>query len=340
MAREVPAYKKFLQQSGVRASDIRTLDDLCKVPPIDKNNYLRASNYNDLFWNGSLRFSHILTSTSGSTGEPFYFARSHAVDEQSALVHERFLLQSSLQKTRPTLVIVCFGMGVWIGGLITYQAFELLGKRGHPVSIITPGINKTEILKILRRLAPRYDQVILAGYPPFIKDVIDAAIEDGIDMAGRRMGIILAAEAFSERFRDYIATKTGIKNVYTDIMNIYGSADLGTMAAETPLSILVRRIAKEDDVLFASLFGQITKTPTLAQFDPSVTCFEEHDGQLFVSGDSAMPLVRYAIGDNGGVLSFSEIASQCKARGVDLRKKNARGGNTGIECQHALCIHI
>lgn len=319
-ARDVPAYKHYLKANGIKPDRIESAADLKQVPPIDKKNYLRAYPYKDLFWGGTLSTSHVMTSTSGSTGDPFYFARSHAVDEQSALVHERFFLHSSLSKTKPTLVIVCFGMGVWIGGLITYQAFQMLGKRGHPISVITPGINKAEIFKILRLLAPQYEQIILAGYPPFIKDILDEAGEAGIAMERYRMAMVFAAEAFSEHFRDYIAQKAHIRSPLTDTMNIYGSADLGTMAAETSLSISIRRLAGEDPALFAGIFGSTSKTPTLAQFIPSFTTFEEDGGDLFVTGDSAMPLVRYAIGDRGGVLAFEDMERITATHGVDIQK--------------------
>ncbi|MDR3571344.1 MAG: hypothetical protein P4L81_04050 [Candidatus Pacebacteria bacterium] len=321
MAAEVPAYKKFLKSRSIVAATIKNDAELDRVPVMSKDSYLRAYPYKELFWGGTLAVPHVMTSTSGSTGKPFYFARSFTVDEQSALIHERFFLQSSLSKSKPTLIIVCFGMGVWIGGLLTYQAFQLLGRRGHPISVITPGINKSEILKALEQLAPNYDQVILAGYPPFIKDVIDDAIATGISLSKYKFGIVFAAEAFTEQFRDYVIAKTNIKNPLTDTMNIYGSADLGTMAAETPLSILIRRIAAEKPALFKALFGDISKTPTLAQYTSEFTHFECVDGQLYVTGDSAMPLCRYSIGDNGGVFSFKQITDIFENHGIDLEKK-------------------
>ncbi len=324
MAREVPAYKKFLKDNGIKLSTIVTTDDLQKVPAISKSNYLRSNKYRDLFWDSQLNISHILTSTSGSTGEPFYFARSHKVDEHSALIHERFFLQSSFSKSQATLVIVCFGMGVWIGGLITYQAFQMLAKRGHPISVITPGINKAEILKILSKLAPSYNQIILAGYPPFLKDIIDEAIEQGISFEKKRVGLVFAAEAFTEKFRDYVTKKAHVKNPLTDTINIYGSADLGTMAFETPLSILIRRLALEHPALFEALFGNIVKTPTFAQFIPTFASFEEVGGQLLVSADSAMPLFKYAIGDSGGVRSYSEINTLFRVHGIDLEREMHR----------------
>ncbi len=321
MAAEVPAYKKFLKNAGTRAADIKTDHDLLRIPLTSKDNYLRPAKYADLFWGGSLATPHVLTSTSGSTGEPFFFGRSPTIDEQSALIHERFFLQTSLSKTESTLVIICFGMGIWIGGLLTYQAFELMSKRGHPISIITPGINRTEILKILRKLAPSYKQIILTGYPPFIKDVLDGAAEAGISLKNHKVAILFAAEAFTEQFRDYVVKKANIKNPLTDTMNVYGSADVGTMAFETPLSIRVRQIAIQKPEIFKTLFGDISKTPTLAQNIPAYTAFEQHEGQLLLSADSAMPLMRYAIGDNGGVYTFAEIERIMADHGVDLLKE-------------------
>ncbi|HUO50753.1 MAG TPA: hypothetical protein VMU25_04295 [Candidatus Paceibacterota bacterium] len=321
MVADVPAYKKFLESNSVAAETIEKISDIERIPVMSKNSYLREYPYKDLFWGGTLAVPHIMTSTSGSTGKPFYFARSFSVDEQSAFIHERFFMQSSLSKTKSTLVIVCFGMGVWIGGLITYQAFQTLGKKGYPISVITPGINKNEILKALQQLAPHYDQIILAGYPPFIKDVLDDTEAAGISFAQHRIAIVFAAEAFIEQFRDYVASKTGIQNVLTDTMNIYGSADLGTMAAETPLSILIRRLAAKKPEIFKEIFGNISKTPTLAQYIPEYTNFEAVDGQLLVTGDSAMPLCRYAIGDHGAVLSFSQIKDIFSQHGIDLQKE-------------------
>ncbi|MHB8710095.1 MAG: phenylacetate--CoA ligase family protein [Minisyncoccota bacterium] len=326
MALDVPAYRNFLRASGVKRDTIRTAENLSSVPAITKKNYLKKNPFSDLFWHGSMRSPHVLTATSGSTGKPTYFARSHEVDEHSSLIHELIFRSSSLKKDESTLVIICFGMGVWIGGLITYQAFELLGRRGYPVSILTPGINKAEILKAFTDLAPQYKQIILAGYPPFLKDVIDEAVAQGISFNKHRVKLLFAAEAFTENFRDHVADKVGIKNPLTDAINIYGSADIGTMAFETPISILARRLALKDKKLFADIFGGTTKTPTLAQYVPEFVSFEAPNGEILLSGDSALPLMRYSIGDHGGVYTFRELVDRYKTHGIDLLKEAQAAG--------------
>ncbi|HVW82508.1 MAG TPA: hypothetical protein VHC68_00980 [Candidatus Paceibacterota bacterium] len=310
----------------MKPDHIHTSDDLSLVPAVTKTNYLRINELKDLSWKGSTRAPSVLTSTSGSTGKPTYFARSHMVDEHSSYIHEMLFRASSLKATESTLVIVCFGMGVWIGGLITYQAFELMARRGYPFSIITPGINKAEIIKALKDLAPQYEQLILTGYPPFLKDVIDEAVAQGISFDRHRVKLLFAAEAFTEHFREHVGKRANVGNLLTDAINIYGSADLGTMAFETPLSILARRLATRNTKLFADLFRGTTKTPTLAQFIPDFVSFEAPNGEILVTGESSLPLMRYSIGDHGGVYTFTELLERFAAHGIDLKKEAKAAG--------------
>jgi phenylacetate-CoA ligase len=321
-ARRVPAYKDFLKKNRVDHSKIKTIGDFEAVPPVSKKEYLRKYPMEDLCWDGTLKKQFVFTSTSGSTGEPFYFPRDARLDWESSIIHQLFLENSSRGSAEPTLVLVCFGMGVWIGGVLTYKAIEIAAKRGnYPVSILTPGISKDEIFKALKLLAPRYKQVILAGYPPFIKDVLDEAPEHHIDLRKLNVRVLFAAEAFSETFRDYVAEHTNMKNIFRDTMNVYGTADIGTMAYETPGAILIRRLAMKRKDVFEKLFTAIQKTPTLTQYNPLFTNFEAVDGEIFITGDNAMPLVRYAIGDNGGVYSFSELEHALGQTGFHLRSE-------------------
>lgn len=326
ISQNVPAYQAFLREQKVNPASLRGSRGVATVPPVTKKNYLHIHSFTDLFRSGTLRLPQVLTSTSGSTGRPTFFARSHKVDDHSSFIHELIYRTGSLDPRASTLVVVCFGMGVWIGGVITYQAFERMGRRGYPISVITPGINKHEILKILTDLAPQYEQLVLAGYPPFLKDVIDDAVASGIDFHSRPTQLLFAAEAFTEGFRDYLGNTVGVKNILTDAVNIYGSADIGTMAFETPIAILARRLAMRQPKLFEELFKGTEKTPTLAQFVPDFVNFEAPNGDIMISGDSAIPLFRYAIGDRGGVYTFTQLTDLFSEHGVDLLREVKREG--------------
>lgn len=323
-ASEVPAYKDFLKKQKLDPVKINTCEDFRLVPPMDKKNHLRNYPLHALCWNGTVNRQFVFTSTSGSTGDPFYFPRSARLDWEASIAHELFIGNSSYGTKEATLILVCFGMGVWIGGILTYKAFEMASARGnYPVSILTPGINKEEIFKALNLLAPHYRQVVLVGYPPFIKDIIDEAPGRGICLRDFHIRLFFAAESFSEAFRDYVAASTGIENGCLDTLNIYGSADIGTMAYETPGSIFIRRLAMKRRPIFEKLFGAIDKTPTLCQYNPLFVSFEAAEGEILITGDNAMPLVRYAIGDHGGIHSFSEVETTLREEGIDIRREAA-----------------
>lgn len=323
-ARRVPAYQDHLHRSGIDPSKVTSFEAFEDVPPISKRSYLRAYPLKDLCWDGTLSRPLVFGATSGTTGEPFYFPRSASLGWQSSWIHEMFLRHGSRGQPVPTLVLVCFGLGVWIAGLISYQGFEIAARRGRlPVSILTPGINKAEILNALRRLSPQFEQTILVGYPPFLKDVVDAATAEGIALADLRLRFSFAAEPFTEDFRDYLAQAAGSADPCLDTLNIYGSSDIGAMASETPLSIAIRRCATAGRAagapqLFEAIFGATGQTPTLAQFNPMFVTFEALAGELLVTGNSALPLVRYAIGDHGRVTSHGDMVTKLEHAGTSL----------------------
>ncbi len=325
-AKRVPAYKDFLKKHRVNPEKIKTLDDFAFVPPVTKADYLRAYPLEKLVWDGTLEKPIVFTSTSGSTGVPFYFPRENRLDWESSIVHEFFLNNSSRKRKGPILVIVGFGMGAWIGGLITYKALEIASRRGANICIITPGINKGEIFHALKDLAPQFSETILAGYPPFMKDIIDEAPGQSINLKRINLRLLFAAESFSENFRGYLAKAVGIQNVYRDTMNVYGTADIGTMAYETPASILVRRMALGNKKVFDSLFTDIHRTPTLAQYNPLFITFEAQGSNVLLTGDNTIPLIRYSIGDKGGVLNFPQIVDELARAKINFANEAKKAG--------------
>lgn len=325
-AKEIPAYRNFLQSKNLNPTHITSIHDFDKIPITSKKDYLQLAKHQDLVWPKEWAGPIWFCSTSGSTGEPYYFPRNKSLAEQASCMAEMFLQNSTYGNTN-TLVLMGFGMGVWIGGLITLNAFEIAAERMKmPVAFLPTGYNKAEVFKALKKLAPQFDQTILVGYPPFVKEVVDQAAGEGIELARLNMRLMFAAEAFTETFRNYVSKKAGISNPLVDTLNIYGTADVGAMAYETPLSILIRRLALEDPDLYKELFTQIEKTPTLAQYDPEFIEFEEHEGEILLTADAALPLIRYAIGDHGGVLSYNQIEKLLSAYEVDLEKEIKKAG--------------
>ncbi|MBI4094895.1 MAG: phenylacetate--CoA ligase family protein [Candidatus Liptonbacteria bacterium] len=326
-ARRVPAYKDFLRKHKINPSKIKTFKDFQFVPPVSKKNYLRKYPLEKLCWDGTLKKPLVWTSTSGSTGDPFYFPRGEQLDWEYSVMAEMFLRNSSYESGGPVLIMICFGMGIWIGGLITYQAFEMATRRAnYRASIVTPGINKPEIMNVLTRLAPQYKETIIVAYPPFLKDILDEATAKGINFRKLNVRLFSAAEAYTEKFREHITKKAGVKNLYLDTLNIYGTADIGAMAWETPISILIRRLAMRNVKFFNDVFGRIDKTPTLAQYNPLFISFEAVEGEIILTGNNALPLVRYSIGDHGGAFNFADVKEMLERHGVKLEKEGEKVG--------------
>lgn len=310
MSRRVPAYKDFLKKHKIRPEKINTIQDLQHLPSISKDAYLKKYPRELLCWDGTLAGGQLTFSlTSGSTGEPFYFPRTETQDLQYALTAELYLLENFQIHKKSTLYIVGFPMGAWIGGVFTYEALTTIARRGkYKLSVITPGIHKAEIIRAVANLGPYFDQVIIGSYGPFLKDVLDEGIRQGMNWKQYNIGLIFSAEGFSEEFRDYCAKHMGIKNMYQRTLNHYGTVDLGTMSHETPAAIYLRRLALGNPELYTQLFGQTRKLPTLTQYLPEMFYFEAMGNSLLCSANSGIPLVRYDLKDNGGIVRYDDAA--------------------------------
>ncbi|MBI5410849.1 MAG: hypothetical protein HZA21_02545, partial [Nitrospirae bacterium] len=327
MAKTVPAYQAQLRASGLGEKAIRSMEDFRQLPVLDKATYITKHSFEDLFPHRDVSGIATISSTSGSTGEPAYFPRGEAQDAGHDYVHELFLANQFEVVKKRTLCVVGFGLGIWIGGILWFKTVNRLAKKGYPISAAPVGPNVDTYLGVVSRFGRHYDQILLIGYPPFIKDVLDEGIRRGIDWGQYTVKILMAAEGFSEDFRDYLAKQAHLKNAVADTINIYGTVELGTMAHETALTNLIRKVALEHPRLYKDLFPCANRLPTLAQYHPYLTYFEEVNGEVLATGyGSSIPLVRYRFPDRGGVIPFDRMLELFRDHGLDLlelaRKSN------------------
>lgn len=320
--RTVPAYKKFLKKHKISPQSIKSVNDFKKLPIITKDNYLRKSHYLDLFPKEEFFHATTFSATSGSTGEPFYFPRGQMHDNEYQYLIEIFLKNQFEIDKKKTLAVMGFALGVWIGGIFTYKILNKISEKGYDFTVMPVGTNRDQFLSTIEKFGKHYDQIILMGYPPFIKDVLDEGKARNIDWKKYKIKVLTAAEGYSERFREYIAKETGVKNKFTDIVNMYGTVELGTMAYETAFCNLIRTIAAKKRKVFNELFGDASNMPTVAQFHPQIIHFEEVCGEIVASSfGSSIPLIRYSFSDLGGVIKFEDMISLLKEVGVDIEKE-------------------
>lgn len=310
----VPAYALFLKERGIHSDEIRSYADFLTVPAMDKASYLRAYPFADLF--PDRKIPPAVSASSGSSGRPFYWPRGDAQEEAGGKMHERIFRDIyGIAKDEPTLVIVCFSMGTWIAGAYTFAAMRWMSRAGWTISTITPSIEKEDAIAILRDFAPLFRRVVLAGYPPFLRDVVEEAIAQGVDIQALHPNLLFAGESFSEKWRDGMHRIVGQSNLFSGSASIYGTADAGAVGHETPVTVYLRReIAKRPSL--AERFNISSAVPTIVQYDPRRIFFEKMDGEFVFTTCSGIPLVRYAIHDTGELVSHNDMRAILLAEGL------------------------
>ena len=319
---DLPAYKDYLHKVKLKTRHIKTIDDFRELPLLTKADYLKKADYPQLFFPKTIPEITTVAATSGSTGEPFFFPRGEHQDDQYAYVAEIFLRnQFDIQK-KSSLILIGFGLGIWIGGIFTYKCFNKVAQKGYKMALVPAGSIPDTYLKSIKKFGHLYDQIILTGYPPFVKDIVDQGAEYDIDWSKYHVKVMTAAENFSEQYRDYLANKLHIKNIYRDIVNVYGTVELGTMAHETAFTTLIKRLALNKKELYEDLFLSDKQVPTLAQYYPHMVWLEETQGEVVGTGVGSMiPLVRYRFLDRGGVYSYESMLDIMKRHGIDIMKE-------------------
>ncbi|MEV0595416.1 phenylacetate--CoA ligase family protein [Nonomuraea cavernae] len=310
VATTVPAYSAFLAERGVDPARVSTLDDFRRLPLTTKDDYTRRYPLPQLCRGGVI--GDLIAVSSGSTGEPSFWPRTVADEQVVADRFEEVFRDWFDAGSRRTLAVVCFALGTWVGGLFTVACCRHLAGRGYPVTVVAPGSDKGEILRVVPELAPHFDQVVLLGYPPFLKNVVDS----GLPWSRWNVRLVTAGEVFSEEWRTLVAARAGIDDPVRGIASLYGTADAGVLGNETPLSVEIRRFLAGRPDTARELFGE-SRLPTLVQYDPRARFFEEHEGTLVFSGDNGIPLVRYHIGDEGGLVPYERMLEFVRLHGFD-----------------------
>lgn len=316
VAASVPAYHAFLAERAIDPAAIQTFEDFKQLPQTTKKTYQQRYPLADMCRDGRLESCDFIAVSSGSTGQPTCWPRFIADELAIATRFEQIFHDSFAADQRRTLAVVCFSLGTWVGGMFTANCARYLSSKGYPITVITPGNNKAEIFRVVQELGGAFEQIVLLGYPPFLKDVIDEGAARGIAWASYQVKLVMAGEVFSEEWRSLVGQRTGSASPCYDSASLYGTADAGVLANETPLSICIRRFLARNPAAARALFGE-ARMPTLAQYDPLSRFFEADERTLLFSGDNGIPLVRYNILDTGGVVPYERMLAFLAESGFD-----------------------
>ena len=292
-SKNVPAYKKFIK--GKKE----------KVPITSKETYIKKFKKDELVRKGDRPL--MIYASSGSSGVPTYWYNGERSEKIDGEVHKRIFENAfNIKKDEKTLVVVCLSMGLWIAGVYTMLASRYASKRGANITIITPGLEKANIFSVFKNIAPEFDTVILSGYPPFVPDIISGMKKSKIPFP-KNLKVLTGGDKHTEIWRNSIKNGIGGTIKDRDIINIYGSSDAAVLGYETPLSIFIRKKALENKELYKEFFGSSVLLPGLFQYDEKDIVFEEENGELIITKDGTIPLVRYNIHDTGKILNNKDI---------------------------------
>lgn len=321
-SQRVPAYKDFLKKHKINPLKIKTIKDFKQIPATNKKDYLKKYPLEKLCWDEKLDKNSVISVSSGSSGMPSFWPRGDDLEIETSIVFEMFSKDIFEVNKYSTLFINGFSMGIYIAGVVILNSALRTSQKGYPLSIMTPGINKDDILRIIKEIGDKFQQIIIAGYPPFIKDIIDQGEQDGFDWKKLKIKFLFAAEGFTEKWRDYIFRKVGAKDILKSSVNIYGSADASILGHETPISTAIRRMASNNQTLKNKLFGRADILPTFVQYNPLLKYFENFGKETLFSSFAGIPLIRYNIYDFGGVKNYKEIIEALnKEQKNNLNKK-------------------
>jgi phenylacetate-CoA ligase len=328
----VPAYRQFLARRQVNTGPVKTMEDFKNLPIMDKKNYLMGHSTEDLCLDGTLTGKYLIDSSSGYGGKQSFWPRLAAEDADYPMYMELSYRQFYQIDRRPTLMIITLILGTWIGGeKISWATRNIAINKKNNLTVMTPGMNLDETIGIVERFGNLYDQVVLVGYPPFVKRIIDEGAARGIDWKKINLKLGLGGESYSEEWRDYTGKKIGLQE--NDLLGIaggYGAADLGmSVGREYPLSVLIRKLAYNDEALARDLFGQWKPLPSFCQYNPSTFFIEEIDGELIFTAMAGIPVLRYNIHDRGGILPFEKALEILSHHGYKPLEKLAAYGCQG-----------
>lgn len=207
---DTPFYRSRLQELDIAPGDIRTIDDITRLPFTTKDD-LRANYPYGLF---AVPMSDIvrLHASSGTTGRPTVVGYTRRDLSVWAEMIARCL--SAYGATHNDIFSVAYGYGLFTGGLGLHYGVEHIGATVVPMS----SGNTAKQIQLMRDFGP----TALACTPSYALYLADTMKASKIDRRDFRLRIgIFGAEPWTENMRREIEAKLGI-----DAFNIYGLSEI------------------------------------------------------------------------------------------------------------------
>lgn len=267
-----PFYHRRMEEIGVHPDDIRSLDDVPRLPFMYKSD-LRDTYPDRLFTaeQEELVRYHV---SSGTTGKPTVVGYTRGDLDRWTMSLARALTSCGIG--RGDVLQVSYGYGLFTGGLGLHYGAEAVGATVLPTSVGNTE-RQVELMQDLRVTA-------IACTPSYLLHIGEVAEQMGVDVRRdtRLRSAILGAEPWSEQMRDRIQDWLGIR-----AYDIYGTSELsGPMFTEC---LEQNGIHVWGDIAYTEIIDPETEEP----LPPG----EEGELVITILQKEALPIIRYRIGD-------------------------------------------
>ncbi len=206
----VALFRGRMLDLGLKPDDIRSLDDLPKLPFMVKKD-LRDTYPFGLF---AVPMSEIvrLHASSGTTGKPIVVAYTKADLDVWRQVMGRSLAAAGI--SRNDIVQISYGYGLFTGGLGAHDGAEALGASVVPAS----GGNTRRQVMLLRDFGVN----AICCTPSYFLHMIDQADTEGIDLRELPLRVgVFGAEPWTQGMRERMEQRSGI-----EAFDIYGLSEI------------------------------------------------------------------------------------------------------------------
>lgn len=323
----IPAYRAVLDAHGVDPATIKDFDDFQTLPLIDKESYVMPNRerFEDMCVGGTLDHCHAIARSSGTTGQPVYWPRTVRQELSAQRGLESMWVNFFGIDDLSTLVLICFDMGMWTGGELAADLTREMAKKDRVMMVATPGSDLDETLAAVRHTSHKFQQTLIVGYPPFLRQLLERGEREGIAWKDLNVSMMAGGEGFGEVWRTYMLRRLGKEDTPTAVLGVFGSTEGLMIGLETSLSIFLRRLLEEDAALRRDIYGGETDAYALVQHSPMGSYLEIIDGEMVMTSGGATPLIRYNSHDKGGTIPFERVMGILADHGYDRERLSREG---------------
>jgi phenylacetate-CoA ligase len=206
----VPFYKESFCRAKVKSADVRSLDDLQRLPFTTKQD-MRDSYPYGLFA-APLEEIVRIHASSGTTGKPTVVGYTHKdIETWSELMARSFVAAGA---HRGDIIHNAYGYGLFTGGLGAHYGAERLGASVIPIS---GGNTKRQIM-----IMQDFGSTVLTCTPSYSLFMAEEAKAEGVDFKKLKLRVgIFGAEPWSEAMRGEIEEKLNLAAI-----DIYGLSEI------------------------------------------------------------------------------------------------------------------